>query len=88
MAYIKYKSKDQNPQHNFTQNEIYFHELELLIKKSLDEMPPKRKAIFKLSRERGYRNKEIAKELNISERTVENQINAALRELKQYFARE
>ena len=87
IAYIKYKTRVHNPQNNFTLNEVYLHELELLLKKSVDEMPPKRKVIFKLSRERGYRNKEIAKVLNISERTVENQINAALKGLKQYFVK-
>lgn len=87
IAYIKYKTQVHNPRNNATQDEIYFHELERLLQKGVEEMPRKRKVIFKLSRERGYRNKEIAKALNISERTVENQINAALKGLKQYFAK-
>ncbi|WP_455640382.1 RNA polymerase sigma factor [Parabacteroides sp.] len=52
----------------------------------IDELPPARKQIFKLSRYNHLSNKEIASRLNISEKTVENQITRALHYLKQKLA--
>ena len=46
------------------------------------EMPPKRKAVFRLSREECLSNKEIAAQLNISEKTVEGHLTKALAEIK------
>jgi RNA polymerase sigma-70 factor (ECF subfamily) len=46
-------------------------------------MPEKRKEIFRLSREQGYSNKEIADKLKISVKTVENQITSALKYLRE-----
>jgi len=55
----------------------------------IDELPAKRKQIFTLSREQGLSHKEIAGQLNISVKTVENQITKALKylrvELKDYL---
>ena len=45
-------------------------------------MPPQRKKIFELSRYKGVSNDEIATSLNISKKTVENHLNAALKEIK------
>jgi RNA polymerase sigma-70 factor (ECF subfamily) len=48
----------------------------------IEELPAKRKQIFVLSREKGLTHKEIAVYLNISVKTVENQINLALKLIK------
>jgi RNA polymerase sigma-70 factor (ECF subfamily) len=55
--------------------------LDELIKK----MPEQRRRIFQLSREKGLSNDEIAKELNLSKRTVENQLYRAIAFLKKHF---
>lgn len=52
-----------------------------LIHKALDELPPKCKAIFILSRFENMKNKEIAEQLDISIKTVENQMTIALSKL-------
>ncbi len=44
----------------------------------IPKLPPERRDIFILSREKGLTNKEIAKRKNISEKTIENQITKAL----------
>ena len=54
----------------------------------VDELPEKRKHIYLLSREKGLSHKEIAEKLNISVKTVENQINLALRFLKNRLGKE
>lgn len=50
--------------------------------RAVSEMPEKRREVFILSRLHGMSHKEIARELNISAKTVENHINFALRELR------
>lgn len=62
-------------------------ETELLIKLIADSMPSERRRIFYMSRYEGLTNSEIASRLGISKKTVENQINRALKELKKlrYF---
>lgn len=48
----------------------------------IDQLPPKRKEIFLLSRKEGLDISEIANYLNISEATVKNQITSAVAFLK------
>ena len=48
----------------------------------VEELPAKRKQIFTMSREQGLSHKEIAAQLNITAKTVENQINLALKLIK------
>ena len=64
------------------EEEIYAKELSLLIDLAIEKMPPQRKQIFILSRKKGLTNEEIAKQLEINKRTVENHISLAIRELK------
>jgi RNA polymerase sigma-70 factor (ECF subfamily) len=51
-------------------------------------LPPKCQEVFKMSREKGLSNKEIAQELSISIKAVEKQITKALFEIKKYLSRE
>ena len=46
-------------------------------------MPPQRQRIFKMSREQGLSNDDIAIRLGITKKTVENNITIALKELRE-----
>ncbi len=70
-------------QTNETEQSVEFRNLEGLANRLIEEMPEKRKEIFRLSREQGFSNKEIAENLNISVKTVENQMTSALRFLRE-----
>ena len=59
-----------------------YHFTEELCRSLVEELPPARREIFKLSRFERLSNKEIALRLSISERTVENQLYRATRFLK------
>jgi len=69
-----------NPQSIDKQVEV--HELQQTIRKSLDQLPPRVKEIYKLSREEGLSNHEIAERLNLSEQTIRNQLSVALKHLR------
>jgi RNA polymerase sigma-70 factor (ECF subfamily) len=57
-------------------------ELEAGIDKALCQLPPKCKIIFVLSRYHGLKYKEIAERLEISAKTVENQMGIALARMR------
>lgn len=57
--------------------------LQKVIQQALDSLPPKCKTIFVLSRFEGMKNREIAEHLDISIKTVENQMTIALKALNQ-----
>lgn len=61
---------------------ILAEELGLLLDIAIDNMPPQRKLIFKMSRKDGLSNEEISHQLNINKRTVENHITQALSDLR------
>ena len=49
---------------------------------TIEQMAPVRRQVFRLSRMEGLSHKEIAEQLSISPKTVENHIGRALRQLK------
>ncbi len=53
------------------------------IEEAVASLPARCREIFVLSKMHGYKNHEIAKKLNISEKTVEAQISIALRRLRE-----
>ena len=57
-------------------------ELETLFRSGLEKLPGRCREVFELSRFEGLKNREIAVKLDISEKTVENQMTKALRILK------
>lgn len=62
---------------------ILTKELTTQIHSSIAELPEKCKEVFLLSREENLKYKEIAEHLNISVKTVENQMSKALKHLRE-----
>ena len=61
-------------------------ELELLITIAVERMPPQRQRIYKMSREQGMSNDEIAASLCINKRTVENHLTQALADIRKLLS--
>ncbi len=64
------------------ENNCFYKQLLALTNKEVESLPEKCKLVFKYSRERGLSNAEIAVELKISRKTVENHMNKALNHLR------
>ncbi|MEX0314613.1 MAG: RNA polymerase sigma factor [Allomuricauda sp.] len=53
-----------------------------LLENAIDQLPKKRKKVFLLNKREGYKYKEIAEELNLSEKTVEKHISRAIKQIR------
>lgn len=65
---------------------IHVEEINDKLYEGLEALPPKCKKIFQLSRLEGLKHKEIASQLEITRKTVENQIGIALKYLRNHLS--
>lgn len=56
------------------------------IRRIVEDMPPQRRQVFKMSRFEQRSSEEIARELGLSVRTVEKHIQLALQDLRKYLS--
>lgn len=67
---------------NDTEEQLFASQLKMMIEHTIAAMPEQRRRVWTMSREQGLSNDEIATQLNISKRTVENHLSNALRQLR------
>ncbi|HEX8546744.1 MAG TPA: RNA polymerase sigma-70 factor, partial [Cytophagaceae bacterium] len=65
-----------------TEKEINYRETLGLVEKAIDLLPPKRKQVFQMSRFEGLTYQEIADQLSVSVKTVNDHMNEALKFLR------
>jgi len=63
-------------------DELDFNELEKAYKDAIEQLSPRRKEIYLLSKEQFLTNADIAVKMNISIKTVENQMTSAISEVR------
>lgn len=56
-----------------------------ILLEAVNQLPPKRKLIYSLSREEGMSYEQIAKALNLSRNTIKNTLTAASRSISKYL---
>ena len=78
---IFYKSQISHEESDFSIREA---DCKKLKKQAIEQLPPKRKKIFKMSR-KGKTYEEISEELGISVHTVRNQMGKALESMRIFF---
>jgi RNA polymerase sigma-70 factor, ECF subfamily len=80
----QYANKVLRSMYQEIDTEQYFIDTDIVqrIEKAIESLPPRRKEIFKLSREQGMKYKEIAECMGISVKTVEVQMGLALKYLR------
>ncbi len=91
--YLRLELPKQQAQYDISEMEIGFHAesndgdrketIEKMVKTAIDALPKKCKEIFLLSRTGGLTYEEIAEELDLSKKTVENQMGIALKKLRE-----
>ena len=67
---------------NSTEEKVLLDDLEGALQEAIDKLPAKRQMIFKLHRQENLSIKQVASQLGISEKTVENQYGKAMKMLK------
>jgi RNA polymerase sigma-70 factor (ECF subfamily) len=72
-------------EHVKTDHLVREKQLMAFIEKEIEQLPPKMRDIFQLSRKENLSHKEIAEKLSISEKTVDRQVSNALFRLKKRF---
>jgi RNA polymerase sigma-70 factor (family 1) len=77
--------KNQPEQLNETEENVVAREYNQIIQKAVDQLPPQRKLIYYLNREKGLNYQEIADHLAISKHTVKNQLSTALQSIRLYL---
>lgn len=85
LLFKNYQSRqlsDDNSDLYEIESELNAKELELIIAIAVERMPSQRRKIYQMSREQGLSNENIARELNISKRTVENHLTQALADIR------
>lgn len=70
---------------NDTNNEILANDLKQLIARAMQQLTPRQREIFAMSREQQLSHKEIAEALNISIHTVQESVSNSLRVLRSYL---
>lgn len=66
----------------FDENALSNEDIEIILNNAINSLPEKCREVFILSRMEGLKNREIAERLNISAKTVENQMTTAIRKLR------
>jgi RNA polymerase sigma-70 factor (family 1) len=72
---------------NQTEEAMEFEELEKNLKDAVEQLSPRCREVFELSRFENLSHKEISTKLNISQKTVEAQIGKALSFLRAYLGK-
>ncbi len=88
LRYLKSIQPEENQTENFAfqtnDYETVMHQIDGLI----SQMPPRKQEIFRKSKIEGKSSKEVARELNISVGTVDNQVSEALHFLSERLKKE
>ena len=81
-AYQSYATARMNEQSDNAEKKVLLGELEGRLRTALQELPEQCRTIFQMSRFEGLKYQEIADQLGLSIKTIENQMGKALKQLR------
>ena len=84
-AFHDFTLEDWEADSNNTWHTIIFDDMQAHLEKLISQLPEQQQKIFRLSKQEGLTNDEIAQQLNVSKRTVENHLYRAISFLKKHF---
>lgn len=82
-AFNDFAKVNSNSTSNNTWDTIVYEEMQSTLDELISKMPEQRRRVFYLSRNKGLSNDEIAQKMELSKRTVENQLYRATGFLKE-----
>lgn len=87
------KLKDQiwrfmQTENNDNAEKIEAKELQEILTKAIEDLPPKRKQIYLLKNEEGKSYQDIAEKMNISQHTVKNQLSSAVGAIRLFISQQ
>ena len=81
-----YSSTDipiQDVEHSTPESEYVIQELSEIVRNIIEKMPPQRRTVYQLVFHDRFKYREVAELLQISEKTVENHMRLAIRDVRQ-----
>jgi RNA polymerase sigma-70 factor (family 1) len=81
-AYSQFIKLFESDAENPTEQTVYIRDIQYNLQRELEFLPAKCRSVFEMSRHEHKTNKQIAKELGISEKTVESHLTKAIRRLR------
>jgi len=78
----RYLNECEKPVHNDLEHQINEKDINTIIERALATTTPLRQMIFKLSREQGLSQKEIAQKLDLAKQTVDNEMTSTLKTIR------
>lgn len=73
--------------HTRSHDDVVYADLVRYLEEVLDQLPPQRRRVYDMSRRQGMSYKEIADELNLSEKTVETHIRLSLKTIREALSK-
>ncbi|WP_313266672.1 sigma-70 family RNA polymerase sigma factor [Sphingobacterium sp.] len=86
-TYLNQLRLDQDGGDNITEKTIFFRDLKKRIHAITDQLPPKCRTVFVMSREEGLNTRTISQRLSIAEKTVEAHLTKALKAIRNSIER-
>lgn len=84
----RFEEQELQRQNGYDMNDdLLAHDLDEWLNRLVGQMPEQRRNVFRMSRQEGLSNDEIASHLRISKRTVENHITTVLKALRHALKR-
>jgi RNA polymerase sigma-70 factor (ECF subfamily) len=82
-AFNEFAKANFNPSDNSTWDTVIYEDMQSSVNELISKMPDQQRRVFNLSRKKGLSNDEIAEKMELSKRTVENQLYRAIGFLKE-----
>lgn len=84
-SYVEYLKNYLSEAGSDLMDEIIFRDSDAIIRNAVEKLPEQQKTVFRLSRDEGLSQEEIAEKMAISKNTVRNHMNSALKYLRRYI---
>lgn len=80
------KRRDRASEHTGPADALHFSEFERAMESAVDELPERRRLVYRMARQHDMTYAEIASALDIAKKTVENHMGRALKSLRKQLA--